>query len=150
MLNLSNVRTFKNELENILSLTNQLIQVRESENIFDSEKDYRDSKIASRLLPEQYYNFRFFDTLIELKYNNRLKRYYIHFDSVDFEIVRLKEFYNTFEEYIDFNELFNMKDGKSFYSRKDFTFEQNIDLFGKFILFYVSKKIHTDLLFDIY
>lgn len=150
MLNMSNVRNFKSELENILVLTNQLIQTRESESLFDSEKDLRDSKIASRLLPEQYYNFRFFDTSIELKYNHRIKRYFIRFDSTDFEIVRLKEFYKTFEDYIDFNELENMREGRSFYSRKELSFEGNIDLFGKFCLFYISKKIHTDLLFEVF
>lgn len=138
-------------LEDMLILTKDMTKTRSYENLFNSEKDLNDSRLASILVPDDYYNFRCFDTSINIRFNSRIKYYYIHVESLDYNLFRSSEFINTFETY--FNDLHDIKFsdlGLNYFIKKEISFTSVINIYKKIILYYLSKTIFKDVLFEVY
>lgn len=76
MLTLSNIKQFKDTLEQLTFECEQLIKTRERNKMFHDADDVNDAKIARLHVPQDYYNFRLFTSFVELNKDN--KGYYIY------------------------------------------------------------------------
>ena len=65
MLSLNNVKELKKQLQFCITQCDEIIETRSNIPLFSSERDYRSQSVAAQLLPEQYYNFKFFDIHID-------------------------------------------------------------------------------------
>lgn len=156
MLSLNNVKELKKQLQYCLEQCNEIIETRSNIPLFSSEKDYRHQSIAAQLLPEQYYNFRFFDIQISIRYNNRLKRYYIHIETQNrkyYEFFRSSEFKKTFNDIFEYDYQPRLSDvGYNIYFRSSFcdSFDIIVETFAKVVLYFCSKSFLTASLFEVY
>lgn len=84
MLSLNNVRQLREFLHDTLVLCDDMLRRRETENLFDTTKDYESSQISKRVCPNDYYDFRLFDKRLTLFYHLQRKNYYIRCDMPQF------------------------------------------------------------------
>lgn len=141
MITTNNVRQLKKQLEDTLIICNQMIQSREIDRLFTSEKDYRDSYIACKIVPDDFFKFRLFDVLIELKFNSRTKNYYIYIEceKLPFSLLELNAQFDDVFIKLDRKSQFNY----SFDMDKFIPFDiaQNVyKKFCRFILNYLIKE----------
>ena len=151
MLTKNKIIQFSRMLEDMLILTKDMTKTRSYENLFNSENDLNDSRLASILIPDDYYNFRCFDVTINIRFKNRTKYYYIHIESLDYNLFRSFDFKNTFELYFkDMHDIHFDDSGLNYFIKKEISFTSVIDIYKKIILFYLSKTILKDVLFEVY
>lgn len=149
MITRNNVYQLKKYLEDTLVICNQMIQTREINKLFTCDKDYRDSKIACKIVPDEFYKIRLFDTEISLCYNSRTKQYFIKIDThndLPFSVSEVnKKFKNGFEK-INFDGYIRLT------IEKDLQFEKIIILFEEFVRWYLYliNKNNIGLFEDIY
>lgn len=152
MLTLNKIKNLKDSLQSIIILCDDILRNKEYRQLFLSEEDLRNSKIMRLKSPDDYYSFRDFDTQIKLHYNRQIKCYYINIEHSPYNILfRKKEFYDTFDSFFD-NELkICIKDtGTNLVLNKEYNFDYCVEIFNRLCLYYLSKKIITDKLFEIY
>lgn len=80
-ITLNSVRQFKEQLDMMSILCNEMLSSRTHDKLYSSGEEYEDSKIARKYLPDQYYLFRFFDKKIELRFLSKSKEYYLYYEN---------------------------------------------------------------------
>lgn len=117
MITTDKLKAFKEQLDLVKIELDELLRVRVKEKLFDSPADYNACLKSLNYCPEEFYKLRLFDSEIKLCYNNRLKSYYIYFDTQQFSIIRdyafnefLKEFKITISKVSDKQFNLNVKD----------------------------------------
>lgn len=117
MVTTEKLKAFKKQLDLLKIELDELLRVRVREKLFDSPADYNACLKSLDYCPDEFYKLRLFDTEIKLCYNNRIKSYYIYFDTQQFSIIRdytfiefLKEFKITISKVSDKQFNLNEKD----------------------------------------
>lgn len=144
MLTKNKIIQFSRMLEDMLILTKDMTKTRAYENLFTSEKDLNDSRLASLIVPDDYYSCKFFDTLIEIRYHSRFKNYYIHIESKDYSIFNY-EFKITFENC--FNDLYSTNSGDSglcLFCKKEFGFSLIVNIYKRVVKYFIEKSFIQD------
>lgn len=112
-LTLSNLHKIKSSLQELLNSIDDTIKVKERLSPFNTFEDVQNADVIQRTLPEQFYNFRYFNYSIELNRDKKGYYFYIEYfvpDNNSVERMRYSNQYrlkiNTFENaLIVFNEL---------------------------------------------
>lgn len=112
-LTLSNLHKIKSSLQELLNSIDDTIKVKERLSPFNTFEDVQNADVIQRALPEQFYNFRYFNYSIELNRDKKGYYFYIEYfvpDNKSVERMRYSNQYrlkiNTFENsLIVFNEL---------------------------------------------
>lgn len=119
----------------------ELLRVRTNEKLFDNSNDYYVQLQACKFCPQDYYNARFFDTYIELKFSRSSKEFYIRIDTVKYEYFRFlshSEFLSKYKLKI------HQAYPQNFYIPKDLKFNDVCKIFYKYcdliLSFYISEE----------
>lgn len=148
MITQAHIKQLKQYLEQTLVICNDMIKTREFNKLFTSEKDFRDSKIACKVVPDVYYRCRLFDVEIELRYNQRTKRYYIYCECANLPF-SLKEINQESEFKDKFFEYHRPSSASEFVFNADINFDNAVFLYKEFLRYFLFKS-EGDYLFDIY
>lgn len=133
------------ELNNILKESQiqieELLRVRQNKKLFDNADDYFVQLKACKYVPQDYFNCRFFDTYIELKFNRRSDEFYIRVDTTHFEFFR----YLSHSEFLHDNKLKTlMAYPGNFYISNELKFNDVCKIFYKYcnliLSFYISEE----------
>lgn len=147
MLTLENLKAFQQDLKIISIELDQLVKIRSEEKLFNNSDDYYNALKACEYYPQDYFKLRLFDYDFCLRYNNKMKKFYIRCDSVK-EI----DFIN-----LCFEELFKNKievrlgvdqNKKALYFDDSYNFNEVIKIFGLFIKCFVDYYLSLDKLFS--
>lgn len=75
MLTLNGVKQLKSQLEDTLTLCDELLTTRQREQLFTSVADFRQSDVYQKRIPEDFYYFRSFDGYVDVFFDKRLSLY---------------------------------------------------------------------------
>lgn len=136
------------ELNNILKETQieieELLRVRDNPSLFKNSDDYYVQLKACQYVPQDYFNARFFDTYIELKYSRKSKEFYIRIDTQKFEYLR----YISYSEFIHENKLKQIQAyPNNLYISKDLSFENVCKIFYRYCALILSFYLSEEQLF---
>lgn len=81
MLTLSNIQSFRDSLNTLITQCDELISKRTSDKNFSTVRDYENAKVAQKIIPDEYYKFRVFDKSINLRYHSSYKEYYFYLEN---------------------------------------------------------------------
>lgn len=96
MITVEKLKELKTILQESQIQIDELLRYRSNEKLFDNANDYYVQLKNCKYVPQDYYNARFFDTYIELKFARKSKEFYIRIDTVKFEFMR----YISFDEFV--------------------------------------------------
>ena len=144
------LKQFKDSLDICNQQVTELLQQRQKNKLFKNSEDYELALKACQWYPSEYYKIRLFDEEITLMFNSRKNKFYINFDTQDYNVIR-KE---TILEFIKDNKLiynpdishFNIDNFKVYFP--DFyEFEKIVNIFLKFCCLFMQIKIGSENLF---
>lgn len=88
MITTEKLKEFNHILKDTQIQVEELLRVRQNKKLFDNADDYYVQLKACEYVPQDYFNCRFFDTYIELKYTRKSNEFYIRVDTTKFEFFR--------------------------------------------------------------
>lgn len=147
MLTLENLKAFQQDLKIISIELDQLVKIRSEEKLFSNSDDYYNALKACEYYPQDYFKLRLFDYDFCLRFNNKMKKFYIRCDSVkEIDFSRL-EFEKLFENKIDVR-LGLDRNKTALYFDSNYSFDEVIKIFGLFIQCFVNYYLNQDKLFS--
>lgn len=156
MFTINNIKLLRQQLHEVIINLDEMSRTKTYDKLFDSFDDLELSKKSRCICPEDYYKFRCFDFACCLRFNNRTKQYYIHFD---FYIENFfdSSFYKTFQDFLEHDNLsvkqFNFTvDDTSFNLplSSNISFESSVVIFKRVIHYYISKTLNDSYLFEVF
>lgn len=126
-----------------LNHLDELLRVRQKEKLFDNADDYLIQLKSCKYVPQDFYRLRIFDTEIYLKFNLRLKKYYISIETLKYRFFSKISFN-------DFIKKYNLKTDsfeKNWFIPQDFNFEEIVKIFSEFCIMYLSLYTSEHQLF---
>lgn len=144
MITTEKLRELNNILKDSQVQIEELLRVRQNKKLFDNAEDYFVQLKACKYVPQDYYNARFFDTYIELKYSRKSDEFYIRIDTQKFEYLS----YLSFSEFIHENKLKQLQAyPDNLYISQDLSFEHVCKVFYKFCALILSFYLSEEKLF---
>lgn len=147
MLTLENVKQFQKELEQLNALCKDMIRVRTEQKMFKNSDDYYNSLKTCQWFPQDYYKIRLFDSELYLKFNNRTKCFYAHF-----ETIQKVEFLYRFDvtDFCKSHDIKLMSEHNRFIFSKEKDFKEVVREFMYLIKLYIEYLLTQDTLFNFY
>lgn len=129
MVTLENLKSLKETIDLFKVQLDETLRVRTEDRLFKSSDEYFRTLRNIKYFPQDYFQFRMFDFILCLKYNNRIKRYYLN-------IEQLKEYSIDISDYYSFVKKHNLKTSPNdlkLYIPQEKLFEDSFKIFLEFV-----------------
>lgn len=143
MLTLENLKAFKQDLSIISIELDELLKIRSEEKLFNSSDDYYNALKVCNYYPQDYFKLRLFDYDFCLRYNNKMKKFYIRTDSVKYVDFSNICFESLFREY----KIKTQSDNNNIYIDSQYEFNDVVKIFGKFVKCMIDYYFNKQNLF---
>ena len=140
MITQDNIKALSEQLECTQIILKDMMRQKSFQKIFLSAKDFQDQNIARTIIPEDYYNFRFFDTFLQLRFNRRGKYFYIHVETTNYKIFKSDKFLSRFDQAIIINDFKNVS---SLNINRKYNFNLVLQTFLNVCAFFINERLYA-------
>ena len=134
MITTEKLKTLREALTISLTQLDELLRVRQKEKLFDNADDYYVQLRSCEYVPQDFYRLRIFDTEIFLKFNQRIKKYYINIETLKYEFFRKTSFNEFMSKYKIKTDTFE----KNWFIPQTYKFDEIIKIFSEFCIMFLS------------
>lgn len=94
MITLESLRSLKEQIDFIKIQLDETLKERSKERLFNNSDEYYRTLKNIQYFPQDYFQFRMFDFIVSLKYNNRIKCYYLYIEQLKEYAIDISNFYS--------------------------------------------------------
>lgn len=134
MITTEKLKMLREALNISLTQLDELLRVRQKEKLFDNADDYYVQLRSCEYVPQDFYRLRIFDTEIFLKFNQRIKKYYINIETLKYEFFRKTSFNEFMTKYKIKTDTFE----KNWFIPQTYKFDEIIKIFSEFCIMFLS------------